>query len=89
MKRIEVIKIFKALGNERRFLIISHILDKKELTVSQISELISLSFKSTSRHLLVLKNANLVVSRQTDLNNFYSINGEYMKEFTAFFKIKS
>ena len=84
IKRVEIIKIFRALGNERRFLIIKHILDQEELTVSQISELINLSFKSTSRHLLVLKNANLVVSRQTDLNNFYSINQEYIKEFTKF-----
>ena len=86
MKRNEVFKIFKALGNERRFLILKHILDKKELTVGQISELINLSFKSTSRHLSVLKNANLVVSRQTNLNNFYSLNDECMKDFTKFFK---
>ena len=85
IKRSEIIKIFRALGNERRFLIVKHIIDNKELTVSKISELIDLSFKSTSRHLLVLKNANLVVSRQTDLNNFYSIHGEYAKEFMKFF----
>ncbi len=84
MKRNEIIKIFKALGNERRFLIVKHILAQKELTVSKISELIHLSFKSTSRHLLVLKNANLVVSRQTDLNNFYSLNREYVKDFLKF-----
>ena len=85
MKRIEIIKIFKALGNERRFFIVKHILVRKELTVSQISGLINLSFKSTSRHLLILKNANLLSSRQTDLNNFYSINHEYIKEFIKFF----
>ena len=86
MKRSEITKIFKALGNERRFLIVKHILDQKELTVSQISELINLSFKSTSRHLSVLKNANLVVSRQTDLNNFYSLNNEFAREFVKFLK---
>lgn len=86
MNRSETIKIFKALGNERRFLILKYIIKKKELTVSQISELIHLSFKSTSRHLSVLKNANLVISRQIDLNNFYSINNEYVKDFIKFLR---
>ena len=85
MKRNEYAKIFKALGNERRFLMLKYLLDKKELTVGQISELINLSFKSTSRHLSVLKNANLVISRQTNLNKFYSLSNEYMKEFKQFF----
>ena len=87
MKRTEIIKVFKALGNERRFLILKYILSQKELTVSQISELINLSFKSTSRHLSVLKNANLVVSRQTDLNNFYSLNNEFTREFVRFLTV--
>ena len=68
------VKIFKALANERRFLILKYLLTRKELTVGEISKLISLSFKSTSRHLSVLVGANLVKARQIDLNRFYSIN---------------
>lgn len=74
MNKKELIKIFKALGNERRFLIFKHIINKKELSVSQIAELIQLSFKSVSRHLSVLTNANLLQVRQVNLNRFYSIN---------------
>ena len=89
MKKNEIIKIFKALGNERRFSVVQHILKQKELTVSQISERINLSFKSTSRHLSVLKNANMVLSKQTNLNNFYSLNRETMVNFIKFFNVET
>jgi len=74
MNNKELVKIFKALGNERRFLILKHLLSKKELTVGRISESINLSFKSSSRHLSVLINADLVKVRQANVNRFYSIN---------------
>ncbi|OGZ74035.1 MAG: hypothetical protein A2908_02140 [Candidatus Staskawiczbacteria bacterium RIFCSPLOWO2_01_FULL_38_12b] len=81
-----LVKIFKAVSNERRFLILKHLFRSKELTVGQISELIHLSFKSTSRHLAVLLNAKLVNVKQLDLNRFYSINNLYFpKEFIIFF----
>lgn len=81
-----LVKVFKAVSNERRFLILKHLFSAKELTVGQVSEAISLSFKSTSRHLAVLLNAKLVRVRQVDLNRFYSINNSnFPKEFVVFF----
>jgi DNA-binding transcriptional ArsR family regulator len=74
MKQKELIKIFKAIANERRFLILKHIYNNKELSVGKISELINLSFKSSSRHLSVLIGADLVKVRQLNVNRFYSIN---------------
>jgi len=82
----QLVKIFKAMGNERRFLILKHLLNKKELTVGQIAELIGLSFKSVSRHLSVLLNADLVQVRQLNINRFYSINHETANEFVKFFR---
>lgn len=73
-------KIFKALGNERRLLMLKYLLERKELTVGQISELIRFSFKSVSKHLSILENANLVKSRQIGLNKLYSINQEVQKD---------
>ena len=88
MSKKELVKIFKALGNERRFLILKYIFNNKELTVTQIRELINLSFKSSSRHLAVLINADLVKVRQINLNRFYSINetGFPSQIFQAMFK---
>lgn len=81
-----LVKIFKAVSNERRFLILKHLFRAKELTVGQVSEAIHLSFKSTSRHLAVLLNAKLVSVRQVNLNRFYSINkSNFPKEFIVFF----
>ncbi|MDO8530353.1 MAG: metalloregulator ArsR/SmtB family transcription factor [bacterium] len=87
MNSKNLVRIFKALGNERRFLILSHLFKAKELSVGQISELISLSFKSTSNHLLLLSSMDLVESRQVSLNKFYSINAKvFPKELIRFFK---
>lgn len=84
MKNKELVKVFKAMGNERRFLILKHLLEKKELSVGQIAELINLSFKSVSRHLTVLASANLVECRQANLNRFYFINPDLPKQFLNF-----
>lgn len=82
-----LVRIFKAVSNHRRFLILKHLFRVKELTVGQVSESIHLSFKSTSRHLAVLLNVKLVNVRQLDLNRFYSINNpNFPKEFIVFFK---
>lgn len=84
MTNKELVKIFKAMGNERRFLILKNLFQKKELTVSQIAELIHLSFRSTSRHLAVLAGANLIEARHVNLNRFYSISSATPKRFIDF-----
>lgn len=86
MSNKELVKICKAIGNERRLLILKHLFSKKTLTVGQISELIHLSFKSVSRHLSVLSNANLVEIRKINLNHIYSINTKSAKDFIKFFQ---
>jgi DNA-binding transcriptional ArsR family regulator len=87
MNEKSLVKIFKAIGNERRFLILRHLLSKKELTVTQISELINLSFKSTSRHLSVLINSDLIKVKQININRFYSVNETgFPKQILQLFK---
>jgi len=82
MKNKELSKIFKALGNERRLLIVTILFKNRELTVGQISEFIHLSFKATSKHLLILSNAKLVSMRQISLNRMYSLNNpDFIKQF--------
>ncbi len=86
MSNKELVRVFKAMGNERRLLILKHLFDKKQLTVGHISELIQLSFKSVSRHLSVLSSANLVDSKKVNLNHIYFINKKAAREFIKFFK---
>jgi ArsR family transcriptional regulator len=79
-------KVFKALGNERRILILNYLLEKRELNVNQISQLIRLSFKSVSKHLSILENANLVKSKQLGLNKLYSLDYENLEKFIILLK---
>jgi len=86
MNKREIVKMFRAIGNERRFAILSNLLSTKELNVGQISELIHLSFKSTSRHLAILADRGLVNHRQVNLNRLYSLSEDFPKELRVFLK---
>ena len=73
MKERELERMFKALGNRRRLLILSFLKKKKRANVGEISEAIKLSFKSTSRHLGVLASAEILDKEQTSLYVNYSL----------------
>jgi ArsR family transcriptional regulator len=74
-------KSFKAVANERRMRILRILLNKREMSVSQISQGINLSFKSTSRHLLRLEDVGLVKRRQDSLWVYYSINRKGLNRY--------
>ena len=63
----------KALANKRRLAIIRFLRQKKEAMVGDIAEAIKLSFKSTSKHLAVLKGADLVEYEQRGLSYYYRL----------------
>ncbi|MCD6583620.1 MAG: winged helix-turn-helix transcriptional regulator [Candidatus Omnitrophica bacterium] len=71
-----VIHFFKALGNLKRLEIIELLLRQRELPLEEISRRIDLSYKSISKHLLLLENRGIVVRRQRSLRVFYSIKGD-------------
>lgn len=64
--------LFKALSDETRLRIII-LLSEKELCVCEIEEALDSSQAKVSRHLAVLRNAGLVVSRRDDQWIYYSI----------------
>lgn len=64
-------KIYKAFANKRRLLIIKFLYKNPKSSVGDIAEEINLSFKSTSRHLQVLKNVDVVESEQISSEQFY------------------
>lgn len=72
---------FKALGNERRLNIVKELLKHEKLTVGELSEKISLSFRSTSKHLKVLESNGFVSWKQIGTNMYYFIVTETPKEF--------
>ncbi|MBU0530939.1 metalloregulator ArsR/SmtB family transcription factor [Patescibacteria group bacterium] len=72
MKKLE--RILKALANERRLKILKLLKRDGETPVGEIAERIGLSFKATSKHLAILRQADLVDSRQVRLTVYYSID---------------
>ena len=72
LKNLE--KIFKGLANRRRLHVIQFLLRKKEASVSDIAEEIRLSFKSTSKHLRVLRQLDILDNRQEQLRVFYRVS---------------
>ncbi|MBI4086239.1 MAG: winged helix-turn-helix transcriptional regulator [Candidatus Liptonbacteria bacterium] len=71
MKQLE--KIFKGLANRRRLSIIQLLYKNKELPVAEISRRIHLSFTSTSKHLLILHQLDIVEKRQESLSVYYRL----------------
>jgi DNA-binding transcriptional ArsR family regulator len=74
MHEKELEKQLKALANHRRIKILKYLEKIIQASVSDIAKEIKLSFKSTSRHLAVLKLAGLVKSDQQSLMMFYSLS---------------
>ena len=72
MKELE--KILKGLTNKRRLAIIRLLLKIKEMTVADIAERIKLSFKSTSKHLAILHQLDILDRRQENLNMYYRLS---------------
>jgi ArsR family transcriptional regulator len=83
MRRL--LKFFRALNNTRRLKIIGILLDKT-LSVSEISERINLSFKSTSKHLRLLENAGLIERTQRKLYAFYKVKDKIKKPLRKLLK---
>lgn len=70
-KQIE--RILKALANKRRLAIVKYLHKARRASVTDIAREIKLSFKATSRHLSVLRSADLVEKEQVNLMMLYSL----------------
>ena len=70
----ETEKILKALANRRRLAIAKYLERAGSASVGDIAEEIKLSFKATSKHLGVLRAADIVDREQINLSMIYSLN---------------
>jgi DNA-binding transcriptional ArsR family regulator len=70
----KVEKTLKALANGRRLAIISFLKERNEATVGDIARHINLSFKATSKHLVLLSSSELVTKEQRDLFVYYRLS---------------
>lgn len=65
-------KVFKALGQESRLLIVDALRDG-ERTVTELAELVGDDISTVSRHLAVLREAGVVRSRRAGVTLHYSL----------------
>jgi DNA-binding transcriptional ArsR family regulator len=67
-------KIFKGLGNKRRLMIVEFLLKKdKGASLDTISRRINLSYRSTSKHLLLLESIGILDKANRGRNVYYSV----------------
>ena len=66
--------LLKALANRRRLTILRALQRTHELTVADMAHEIKLSFKATSKHLLILARVEVVGRRQVGLQVYYSLS---------------
>ncbi|MFA5838601.1 MAG: helix-turn-helix transcriptional regulator [Candidatus Paceibacterota bacterium] len=88
MKYQEAEKMYKALANRRRLEILHYLSKETKANVTDISEKIKLSYRSTSKHLQVLKNAGFIDSDQVDFGQFYYLkdkNNSFIKHSLSIF----
>ena len=69
-------RVLKGLANRRRLAILKYLNGVKEANVAQISEVINLSFKATSKHLGILANLDILEKEQRSLEMFYCLPKE-------------
>jgi ArsR family transcriptional regulator len=66
-------KILKALAHPSRLLIVEE-LAKKDRCVFELREMIGSDVSTVSKHLSVLKNAEIIIDSKKGLNVFYKLN---------------
>ncbi len=68
------IKFFKAVCDEHRQMILQILKKNKRLNASQIIDKMSLSQPTVSHHLKILKDAQIINSKKTGKEVYYSLN---------------
>jgi DNA-binding transcriptional ArsR family regulator len=69
----------KSLANEHRLGIILYLKKKKTASVGEIADNLKISFKATSKHLLFLKKAGVLVKRFDNPFVYYSLSSNSSK----------
>ena len=73
----DIATLFKILGDKTRTRILS-VIEKEELNVSSISELVGLPISAISHQLRILRQAKLIKPRKVGKEVFYSLDDEHI-----------
>lgn len=78
----QAVKLLKAVSNERRLIILCHLLEG-EMSVGEINEKLDLSQSALSQHLALLRKHKLVKTRKEAQTVFYRLNSEEAEALIA------
>ncbi len=73
MAQKELEKVLKALANKRRLAILSYLKGHHRASVGEIAGAIKLSFRATSKHLVILFSADILEREQQGLQMYYRL----------------
>lgn len=73
----QLVRVLKAVANERRLRIVRLLAEDSRLSVGEIARAIGLSFRSTSHHLRLLRAADVVESEPSGLQVHYTLNPDH------------
>ena len=70
----EAVALLKGMANEARLLVLCHLSESDELSVSELVERVGLSQSALSQHLAKLREEGLVATRKEAQTVFYSVS---------------
>jgi ArsR family transcriptional regulator, arsenate/arsenite/antimonite-responsive transcriptional repressor len=77
---MSLIKIIKALADENRLRILN-LLNHKELCVCEMESILGMTQSNVSRHLIKLKDAELIESEKQGQFVFHKVNPQVLEQF--------
>ena len=85
-------RLFKSVSGETRIEILLLLLEKGELSVSDIASALNRNISTISRNLTILERNNFIISRHLAANVYYRINDDprwrYNRAILEIFKLK-
>jgi len=69
-----ILQLFKALANDRRLKIVELLLDKEELFIEDIADILKMPLATCCRNLKILEKAYIVASRHKRGRVLYKLN---------------
>jgi len=80
-------EIFKGLANKNRVKIADLLSHNQQMSVTELSDELEISFKNTSRNLRILSNLEIVDYKGTKDRVYYFLNPKLKREVKEVFKI--
>jgi len=82
-KASEVATLLKAIGNEKRLIILCQLADREEVSVGALAQTVGLGQSALSQHLAKMRDEGIVTTRRQGQTIWYRIADGRVKELMA------